>query len=125
MKLVSTLALEVKCRHDGEGARVVCRRGSVTDQTLCTVVRDIRLGHVNPDGSIRRLVAGCRSGAVGLDGGQRTKNRLRSLSSSDSSMDAYCIAAVRPVSEVLSSLSTTVTSRATCVFCGPRGLDPR
>ena len=34
MKLVSTLALEVKCRHDGEGARVVCGRGGVTDQTL-------------------------------------------------------------------------------------------
>ena len=79
MKLVSTLALEVKCRHDGEGARVVCRRGSVTDQTLCTVVRDIRLGHVNPDGSIRRLVAGCRSGAVGLDGREGDKEPLALL----------------------------------------------
>ena len=37
-------------------------------------------------------------------------------------MDAYCIAAVRPVSELLSSLSTTVTSRATCVLWAKRDL---
>ena len=54
---MGALALEVECRHDGERARVVCGRGGVADQTLCTVVRDIRLGHVNSDGTIRRLIA--------------------------------------------------------------------